>query len=359
MARNVYVLGAGASACFGVPTMAEFIDRADDLRTTSSEINTEDFDAFFSALQNGLGQLHAKTEVDLQNIESVFGLIEMAGLVRRLPGSEAVDIDRLSHSVRAVVLETVVNAGRFQVSNDIWRPPEPYSDLAKAVAKRITKGRRDVAFITFNYDLGLDYALHWADVDVDYGLDLPRSAAVPLLKLHGSVNWVTCRQCRHVRPISISEIFRPYQGRISVGSDDSLRPLNPAWAYQHVQPHCDGDYRPYETTLVPPSWNKAQYWEQLAGVWARAAAELAEAVHIRVIGYSLPPTDSFFRDLLALGLVGPSRVRSFTVIDRDGAATQRFRQLLGPDLRDRFQPVQTTFEQWVKAQREREDGFFD
>jgi len=30
-------------------------------------------------------------------------------------------------------------------------------------------------------------------------------------------------------------------------------------------PHGPGDALPFDVALVPPSWNKTQYWQQLAG----------------------------------------------------------------------------------------------
>jgi hypothetical protein len=40
------------------------------------------------------------------------------------------------------------------------------------------------------------------------------------------------------------------------------------------------------------------------------------------MGYSLPPTDRFFRDLLSLGLQGGTPVERFWVFDPDGSKGQ-------------------------------------
>lgn len=52
--------------------------------------------------------------------------------------------------------------------------------------------------------------------------------------------------------------------------------------------------------------------------------------------YSLPSTDSFFRQLYALGTVGPIPLKRFWVFDIDPTREEVFRKLLGPGARERF-----------------------
>jgi hypothetical protein len=72
-------------------------------------------------------------------------------------------------------------------------------------------------------------------------------------------------------------------------------------------------------------------------VWKRAAVHLAEAEHIYVFGYSLPPSDQFFHLLYALGTISPKRLRRFWVFDpATSLIEERFRALLGPTALERF-----------------------
>jgi hypothetical protein len=89
--------------------------------------------------------------------------------------------------------------------------------------------------------------------------------------------------------------------------------------------------------IVPPGMYKTEYQNSLARVWKVAARELADAEYIYVAGYSLPATDFFFHNLYALGTVSPTILRRFSVIDTNPAIESRFRSLLGPAARDRFQ----------------------
>jgi hypothetical protein len=82
MAKTVFVLGAGSSKVTGCPLMLDFIDSADDLRT-EQPVSKKEFDLVFDLIQAKLPRLHAKTSVDLRNIESVFSLVEMGRLGER------------------------------------------------------------------------------------------------------------------------------------------------------------------------------------------------------------------------------------------------------------------------------------
>ena len=105
-----------------------------------------------------------------------------------------------------------------------------------------------------------------------------------------------------------------------------------------------------EPVLVPPTWNKTDYHRELGSVWSRAAKELSEADSIFVMGFSLPPTDSFFSYLYALGTVGKVPLKRFWVFnpDRAGEVENRFRNLLGPGAEQRFKYFTDTFEEGIQ-----------
>jgi hypothetical protein len=73
---------------------------------------------------------------------------------------------------------------------------------------------------------------------------------------------------------------------------------------------------------------------------------------IIVIGYSLPETDFFFRNLFALGTVRRNFIRRFAVFNPDNQIMGRFIALLGPGLRDRFDYQAMTFGQRIDKMSE-------
>src|SRR5262249_3375273 len=155
------------------------------------------------------------------------------------------------------------------------------------ILRRYKDSAKTVSILTFNYDVCVDFALFTVGLSPDYGLDLfkPPPNLVPLFKLHGSLNWANCGQCKDVVPWSVADYARDqYQQH---AGEDSIR-LNVS-AHLSERRH-DRCHRPLgnEPVIVPPTWNKAEYHQQIERVWIRAARELSDAENIFVCGYSLP-----------------------------------------------------------------------
>jgi hypothetical protein len=81
----------------------------------------------------------------------------------------------------------------------------------------------------------------------------------------------------------------------------------------------------------------------IAAVWKEAANQLSDAESIFVCGYSLPETDTFFKHLFALGVVGSTLIERFWVFDPDPAVEKRFRALLRKAADARFTMFQSRF----------------
>ncbi len=77
MAKNVIILGAGASAQHGAPVMSNFLDVASLLLARNKAgKRAESFKRVFEALTL-LQPVHSKSEFDLINLESVFTALEL------------------------------------------------------------------------------------------------------------------------------------------------------------------------------------------------------------------------------------------------------------------------------------------
>ena len=217
----------------------------------------------------------------------------------------------------------------------IYLPSVPYNNFIKTLS-HINKNRQKIypdihyfAFITFNYDLTLDYALHHEIINFDYCLSGGNySGNVPLLKLHGSINWGMCEKCNKIIPFYFNE------ARVSSINLLDLEVFYYALGSNLHHKTCCETLLKGPPVLIPPTWNKTGYHEQLGNVWKRAAEELSKAENIFVIGYSLPETDSFFRYLFALGSESSTRIKRFWVfiLDKTGAVEKRFRELIGRGL---------------------------
>lgn len=340
MSETVFILGAGASQNAGVPLMNEFLTVAEKLWRDGRVSEPEDsFGLVFKAISS-LQAVHSKAALSFENIESAFAAFEMARLIGRLGDLSAEEIERLPTAMRVVISRTIEETAKFPVVGGQIHAAPPYPELAAYVAEAPRRdGPAPVSLITFNYDICLDYALQ--GTPVDYCLDTTSvSYALRVLKLHGSLNWCECPTCKRVVAWPMQEFFRHrYHTSLAGQQDARIRIGSSMPSFKH----CPGQSAagPY---VVPPTWNKFQYHSRLEPVWRAAAEELSEARNIFVCGYSLPPTDEFFRYLYALGTVGRSLLQRFWVFDPDESVGGRFKELLGQAARTRFKYFKGHFE---------------
>jgi NAD-dependent SIR2 family protein deacetylase len=359
MGRTVFILGAGASAQGGCPVMSNFLEVADRLRDSGrvESLYNSAFETVFKARAQ-LQSVHSKAELDLHNIESVFGAFEMAKRFRKPFGDLThEEIERLGDEMRLLIVRTLELTSRFrwqirhepqgdfQVQVPFLIPPYPYADFAELVRK--VRQKTPTTIITFNYDVGLDAALAFAKLSIDYCLqkEMLPGQEIPLIKLHGSINWGRCKNCNNeVVPWFFGDFYeanplkdynkKPYS--CPSGPDEVYVEIGSAVpGYRH---DCGTLLQIKTPAIVPPTWAKTEYNTGFDNMWAHAANQLAEAENIIVIGYSLPPTDQFFPILYALGTVSRTILKRFWVYDPDpdGTVEKRFQTMLGAAARQKF-----------------------
>jgi hypothetical protein len=131
---TVFILGAGASAECGAPVMANFLDTA---RRLHREGRTGDKGTYFSDVFDGITALSAvyeKSNLDTDNLESVFAAFEMARLFGGLKNLDADLLGRLPDALRFLIVETLEQTIQFpvtqkKVSGPIFvEAPHPYAN---------------------------------------------------------------------------------------------------------------------------------------------------------------------------------------------------------------------------------------
>jgi hypothetical protein len=352
--RNVYILGAGFSAPAGAPLIHDFLDRSrsflDEPMGLLGESNRSQRAPFQEVFKyrKEMARAPEKVLIDLDNIEELFGLVEMT--LRLDPSQQPIRDSTALMISRTLEWTTADTTVRPQVQiapfpggggwflKQGFLPGsiqanttgavhsvqmDMYTYFAALVAGLLDgpnqrRLRRDCV-ITFNYDLVLDYALHQVGVPPDYHLlspvEDPNWTPPPrrcsFFKLHGSTGWGVCSKCHALR---IAQYSRP--------------PTEPMWYPLQRCAQCRE--QPYLPLLVPPSWDKTGHRDILAPVWARAVEELKAAKRICVIGYSMPKSDSFFKYLLALALAENDRLSDLIVVDMGSAVRARWQEFLEP-----------------------------
>jgi hypothetical protein len=348
--RNVYILGAGFSAEANAPLIYDFLARAREfLDNPESGLDRRESEQFAEVFKfrSDAARVREKFRIDLDNIEELFGLVEMShrlgtigtgtrdSTVYLIAKTLQLAIAGRSHrpTVRmslqpgyAQQAESFINfVRRASGGSDVFET-DIYTHFALLVAGKYDDqrklGNRSSTVITFNYDLVLDDALTRVRVRPEYELDNPQfdepsesSVAVSLLKLHGSTNWAICSdsKCNRIHVLSQKATSDPDMFRsktcATCGKSD-LRLL-----------------------LVPPSWDKSEYSRVMQPVWKKAVAALKNATRICVIGYSMPETDAFFKFLLTLGLAENDGLYKLVVVDLPGPNLPGHREVHSIDLR--------------------------
>ena len=320
MSKNVIILGAGASAQDGAPVISNFLSAAYDTyeKFQDNSHDRQQFDHVFECIKL-LYKTNAMASIDLANIEDVFSVFEMAELCK-IGGFED---NSATTAIKRLIARTLESTLRFDDRET--RAPHAYHHFVKALFRH---DKDDPIVITFNYDVGLDFAMVHNQIPVDYGIGGDRKAN--LIKLHGSINWGQCDECKKI------EIRKFQSGIVEYIRDDRCIISEEMDRYHCADPGCSHSkagpcfrVRPF---IVPPTWSKKVHADTLSGLWQQAASALSNAQNIFVVGYSMPETDAFFRHLFALSTMNVSWLKRFWVFDieTEGIVDKRYRKFLGP-----------------------------
>lgn len=111
---------------------------------------------------------------------------------------------------------------------------------------------------------------------------LIRVGRVPLLKLHGSLNWLYCPRCDEL------DVFLGGKAAVTILDNPELG--------RCAMEHCTGRY---EALVVGPSLEQKYDNRILKETWARADRALRDAESLVFIGYSMPEADYLIRNMVA------------------------------------------------------------
>jgi len=339
--NSVFILGAGASVHAGIPVMKDFLEVVEDIHRGSGK-HWSEYSAFDLVVRGRqeLAAVQSKARFDIRNLESVFAAFEVATIFGELGRLSGTDVQTLLPAIRRVIVITLEKRMEFEVSNGIIQPSHHYKMFATLMQALLAKGEV-VSIITFNYDIGLDFALRAQKLFIDYCLvdaPSPDEPRIDLMKLHGSINWAECNECK--RQILVHQVLDAVNDeekrfRLEGGAPPKIT-LRVGERFATLE-HCGVNSCGPDAVIVPPTADKGGAHELLRPVWRRAAQHLREADNVFVLGYSWPNGDQFFRQLYALGTVGPRLLRKFWVFNPDpGVRTRIASELLGQQALDRL-----------------------
>ncbi len=325
----MFILGAGFSRDAGAPLIHDFLDRSreffDNPDSALDEHERQQFEQVFR-FKREVAKAREKFRIDLDNIEQLFGLVEMS---HRLGSVESATRDAtvylIAKTLQLALSDTSKRPSvRFSLKPGYAAQADSFLKYVRSDTGGVDSFETDIythfalylcgkyddqhksesksnTVITFNYDLVLDDALH--RVEAYPGYELQGAAyqeagghypVVPLLKLHGSTNWAIC-ECNKIQVL----------GKKATADPSAFRSMR-----------CSSCQRVgLRLLLVPPSWDKSEYSRIMQPVWRKAVDAIKTATRICVIGYSMPETDAFFKFLLALGLAENDHLYKLIVVD--------------------------------------------
>jgi len=325
-AETVLLTGAGFSACAGIPTQASVLP------------SIIDFHPDFSATDQ------QKFEESQQRVNRFLNCVFLRG-----GQSSAIHPDDKPR-LRTLTLEDVYTVVDKAIARKDWFPDHPWESLigvresldrcvftylahcqsAKLdaylrLARRMTSMHRlNWATVTLNWDTVWDQALmvalkEFADKVPDYGhgplwLDKgPDEWGVqeisadqlgnPLLKLHGSFNWMTCPRCRSIFVRRLD--CRRLQTRVC----PQCSPAGPVQRGPMLKP-----------LFLTPTILKEFNNPTLNTIWDKAIHLVEHAASVIFVGYSFPLADHDLRYLLRKA-IPPGAEEKITVVlsERDQA----------------------------------------
>lgn len=350
MDKTVFILGAGASVEAGIPAMADFLDRAQDLRDSNllNEEEKKSFSNIFQAIRTLKG-VSFHTDLDLNNLEVVFGLFDMGRILGKMGNYNANEIDQLYEDLIKVIGITIDLCTVVRTHNDGSQSiPGPYPSFVQLLKNNFVNNDRLMAsIVSFNYDLALDFAMHCEGIIPRYYVNEQNNKGnISLLKLHGSLNWGEGNRGQ-VEPLNMKSLL----GNGCLDGPFSESRLIVSRKFIAGMPF--NGYSIRGPMIVPPTWNKAEHRYNVGAVWQEAVNVIAEARAIYVVGYSLPETDMFFRYLFSLAAHSDTSIKRFWVFDPFPSIKNRYTNMLGPGLREpRFQFHEKIFSKAITHIRE-------
>jgi NAD-dependent SIR2 family protein deacetylase len=284
----------------GAPLMQNFLTQARELRYSQglAEKLKPIFDRVFE-YQGDLLRTKAYLSSDLDNVENLFSMLDMDWQIHsvEVDKSRSEKLRIIRESLFALVIETlrgVQQSHRFV----------EYYQIIKFLATAA-----ESSFITFNYDMAVEAALEQfdrtgrPDFAVDYGVNPSRlntsANKRTVLKLHGSLNWVYCTACKR---------FSMPKNPLLPDELESNRHL------LHDEKSCL-ELKKFINVIIPPTWNKTNYLDEITKVWYAAVSEISQATHLFIIGYSFPRTDVFFDQMLGLALRDSKNLKKVVVLN--------------------------------------------
>lgn len=283
MDNVVYILGAGFSAPLGLPVMSNFIFKSKDMYFDEPE-EYDYFKKVFDLIEE-MSFIKNYYDADLFNIEEILSILEMKNFLEE-------------------------NKEKELFINYI-------EDVVSYYTPDITP--RDLPSNFYDFIMGAKKSKHNL-----YGNFIVNILNLVFKKENGELTYYINED----REYNYSVITLNYDMVIENYINFLSNKYNSEDEFQIVKSVKEHDFTPNKFALcklhgciekgniVPPTWNKDSD-NNLLDTWKLANKLLKNANHIRIIGYSLPITDSYMTYLFKSSILDSKHLKSIDVITLD------------------------------------------
>lgn len=222
----------------------------------------------------------------------------------------------------------------FEILDSRWGSNGATLDLLSTLAENY-----DLSVVNLNWDIAVEKYLHGQlKIDFSYGIAVDdffnRPTAImgiPLLKVHGSANWLYCDSCRRIYA-SLSSKSGLLRRAYIEESDFGLFDIELPTPQENGQRDCLRCGSLLGGRVATFSYRKAFSIAQFQAIWESAFRNLTEASHWLFIGYSMPEADFEFKHLLKsaqLARQNESDWSATVILKNDLEAASRYQRFFG------------------------------
>lgn len=263
--NTIIFLGAGASKTQGAPLQNElFLEYFREFKDRK-DANYNILEDFFSKTYN----INVRDANLYPTFEEILGLLYTA---QRNQLSFYYDIDKIKEAII------------FSVGETLDKKMDQKTTYHERLIRNLGEINRldEITFVTTNYDMLMDRAIHKNKLNIDYGIYstdyFPESPEIPLYKIYGSLNWLYCDVC--------DEFYASSNDKSILKNmvDNKLR--------------CEGCGNRYQILLVPPTYYKEITNYHLNYIYHCLNKKLYEVENLIFCGYSLPDADIYIKFII-------------------------------------------------------------
>ncbi len=321
--KSVFILGAGFSYSAGVPTQVSLLSKIINHKNTFEPA----FESKKTKVIDFIKNIFPTTnDVD---IEEVFTILDRGvnEKERFITYSWQVLYDIRNSLVYLVlyVIDEVLKDINFKDNNE-------YRKFVQYLIKLRKSDNNNLAIISTNWDNLLekyieDFMLSEPKIKTDYCIytyKLNDNTHIPdiickakgfdnikILKLHGSINWLYCSNCK-----------RMYIDDLSIGIE------NKQCEYCTTDNLKESGLN-IEPMIITPTLLKEYHNLYIQGIWQNAFIELQEATKVYFIGYSLPKIDFELKYLLKKSIQKLDIIVILASSDENKEAHKNYQRLFG------------------------------